>query len=767
MSSALTTPNSPTPLLPKSTSEATAVDPLDVLESALRDAFSFLMTLLDEEDAVLLYRCRRLAEASPLLLESCDQRRSAIEEGIAEQCERLWQAARVRLVDSIEQIRSTSVEAAKSEASKHFRAEVEERLEAARTAAAVRQQQFQIEKESSVREALRRRAEEDASTLAAAERLLREEAEAHRLRANRLIAESRGAMQVDIAKADARAAAAEAKAAAATDKFASLEENVERLASRVGETSKQRDEAEAQLERIEARLMYEMSLRQTAEAQAEQAEAMRLQAERCVEKAREEALNAPELLALQARVIDLEAEIAQAKKANAEYARKWEELDKKQSEFKRRAESAERELMRLRESGDELQAQLTRAELALKEPPPVLPVARTMSAKQVQKMASLSSADAIQADAAAVLEVRQSVIEDELSKKSAKRAASPSKGGVAFEDGSGGSPTAKSSAVQKWQLGGKLAGVKSLELNMKTLVSKLLQEQQEKATIEAELAQSLASRDALEKTLEEAIASLATPLDEVQSTLRQVLPAPGESSVSAASSVPSQVEVEALREQVRQLDAALSQAKSAKASGGGGGGGGGRVEGGGDGEDGDGGGVKKHALLSNKWKMVLPQVSSGLTDRFLALQKDFFDAQKALETALSEKESAQQEARKAVAHADAMRLDAQESGGMAQTAYHAIWSRAIQDAEMAQVQASIEAERKVKREAAQLKLVFAMRVQRAAGGLVKAKEAEMEAIIERVVSQAAVEAQRMAAIVQALQQQVDDSQAPLMTSDDL
>ena len=84
-------------------------------------------------------------------------------------------------------------------------------------------------------------------------------------------------------------------------------------------------------------------------------------------------------------VLDLEAEIAQAKKASAEYARKWEELDKKQSEFKRRAESAERELMRLRESGDELQAQLTRAELALKEPPPVLPVARTMSATHAEK----------------------------------------------------------------------------------------------------------------------------------------------------------------------------------------------------------------------------------------------------------------------------------------------------------------------------------------------------------------------------------------------
>lgn len=76
------------PLPSGGTAEVTPVDPLDVLESALRDAFSSLMTLVDEEDAVLLYRCSRLAEASPLLLESCDQRRTAIEEGLADKCER-------------------------------------------------------------------------------------------------------------------------------------------------------------------------------------------------------------------------------------------------------------------------------------------------------------------------------------------------------------------------------------------------------------------------------------------------------------------------------------------------------------------------------------------------------------------------------------------------------------------------------------------------------------------------------------------------------
>ena len=52
------------------------------------------MTLVDEEDAVLLYRCSRIAQHSPLLLESCDMRRTAIEEGLAERCERLWQSAR-------------------------------------------------------------------------------------------------------------------------------------------------------------------------------------------------------------------------------------------------------------------------------------------------------------------------------------------------------------------------------------------------------------------------------------------------------------------------------------------------------------------------------------------------------------------------------------------------------------------------------------------------------------------------------------------------
>ena len=53
--------------------------PLEVLETALREVFSSVMSLIDEEDAVLLYRCTRIAEASPLLLESMDQRRASLE----------------------------------------------------------------------------------------------------------------------------------------------------------------------------------------------------------------------------------------------------------------------------------------------------------------------------------------------------------------------------------------------------------------------------------------------------------------------------------------------------------------------------------------------------------------------------------------------------------------------------------------------------------------------------------------------------------------
>ena len=421
-----TTRSSPTPASPTggsfSASPEPPADPLEVLESALRDAFATLMTLVDEEDAVLLYRCSRLAEASPLLLESCDQRRSAIEEGLADKCERLWHACRGRLVDSIEQINGAKVSAAKMEASKLAKGDCEERLVAARTASAVREQQFLLEKESAIREALRIRAEEDAKSLAAAEKLLHDQMEENRLRTNRAIAEARGAAQADSAKAEARAVEAESKLQGLRDKLSGLDAQVSSLSHKLGETQREATEAEQKLERIEVRLLDEIERRERAETEAAASEAMRLQAEREFEQAREEALAGPEMRALEQQVALLTAENEAQAKEIAELQRRQEELARKQGEFRRRAESAERELMRVRESGDELQQQLARAELALKEPPPVLPVARTMSAKQVEKMSMLGSADAIREDAAAAEAARAKVTDDEIARKAAVRA---------------------------------------------------------------------------------------------------------------------------------------------------------------------------------------------------------------------------------------------------------------------------------------------------------------------------------------------------------
>ena len=36
----------------------------EIIEDMLRDAFTQMMTIVDEEDAVLLYRCTRIAESS-------------------------------------------------------------------------------------------------------------------------------------------------------------------------------------------------------------------------------------------------------------------------------------------------------------------------------------------------------------------------------------------------------------------------------------------------------------------------------------------------------------------------------------------------------------------------------------------------------------------------------------------------------------------------------------------------------------------------------
>ena len=96
-------PGSPPPPGSRTGESPDAQDPLEVLESALRESFTSVMSLVDEEDAVLLYRCTRIAEASPLLLEACDRRRAAMEEGLAGKLNFVWQATRPRLLESMEQ----------------------------------------------------------------------------------------------------------------------------------------------------------------------------------------------------------------------------------------------------------------------------------------------------------------------------------------------------------------------------------------------------------------------------------------------------------------------------------------------------------------------------------------------------------------------------------------------------------------------------------------------------------------------------------------
>ena len=140
--------------------ERVATPMLQVVESALRDAFVIMMSLVDEEDAVLLYRCTRLAEASPLLLEACDRRRTSMEEALSEKCSRLWTAVRPKLVGAIDEATAPPRPVVKE------RSEADVRLEQARVAAAVREQQFLLAKDSAVREALRIRAEEDESSAA-------------------------------------------------------------------------------------------------------------------------------------------------------------------------------------------------------------------------------------------------------------------------------------------------------------------------------------------------------------------------------------------------------------------------------------------------------------------------------------------------------------------------------------------------------------------------------------------------------------------------
>ena len=346
-----------------------------ILEAALREAFGTLMTLVDEEDAVLLYRCSRIAQHSPLLLESCDMRRTAIEEGLAERCERLWQSARLRLLDTIAEGNAEVAGRAKEEGS-HRTRDKEGRLEAARRAASVRERQHEIEREAAVKETLRLRAEEDAAALARAREAMREEIVGHKRRAWREVAEARGACQQEVRRFEERAIKEAEAARRLRESLAQSEAEVTSMAVQLASETEAARAAAERCRDLEMELELERQQREGLEARAQAAEAARLEALADAQAAHDAVASNAEVVRLSAEFEAQGAELSKCRSELQMHEKREADMAAKQGEFRRRAEAAERELQKVRASSSQLEKHLSRADLALKAPPPIVRTAR-------------------------------------------------------------------------------------------------------------------------------------------------------------------------------------------------------------------------------------------------------------------------------------------------------------------------------------------------------------------------------------------------------
>ena len=291
--------------------EDTHSGPLDVLEGALREAFSELMQLTDEEDAVLLYRCTRLAESSPLLLEACDKRRHAIESGLADKLSNLWDASRPKLLDAIG-ADAEYIRVCQSADHKDGVLGSRRQLEAARVAAAVREREFVLEKENSVSEALRLRAEADAKALDLARAEMKREVEAHRQRANREIAEASGRAQAEASGAVARAAEKEKEADRLRTALRESDEKVGSLTSENTRLSRELTEAQRQNEELEAALAREALAREDAARQAQEMTERAAELADELENIKASVTNSPEYISLAAEHRELQAQHKEA-----------------------------------------------------------------------------------------------------------------------------------------------------------------------------------------------------------------------------------------------------------------------------------------------------------------------------------------------------------------------------------------------------------------------------------------------------------------------
>ena len=282
-----------------------SAEALRILEAAMQEAFVAAMTLVDEEDAVLLYRCSRLASASPLLLESCDLRRKTIEEGLSDRCQQLWTSSRLQLTEAIDRGHAAARTTSRALSSRGDK-DKEAKLEVARRAASVRERQHGIETRAAVQAELRLRAEEDAAALARAREQMRAEIEGHRKRAEREIAEALGRSQREVGAAQAREANQRSIAERTAETLRRTEADLQAMTGQLYSEREAASAADERCRQLEMRLSEESAKAGEMLERAKAAERSRDEALREVSEVRESIAADAELVRLEGEARGLE-----------------------------------------------------------------------------------------------------------------------------------------------------------------------------------------------------------------------------------------------------------------------------------------------------------------------------------------------------------------------------------------------------------------------------------------------------------------------------
>lgn len=124
------------------------------IHRTMQAALDAALTVIDEEDAVLLYRVTRLAESSPELVEATDMRRTAIHSSMKRDFDQLWLSLQHELCETIERSMEEHVQLTRT-THEHVRKVEAESLSKARVASEVRVQHLLVEKDSELKRALR------------------------------------------------------------------------------------------------------------------------------------------------------------------------------------------------------------------------------------------------------------------------------------------------------------------------------------------------------------------------------------------------------------------------------------------------------------------------------------------------------------------------------------------------------------------------------------------------------------------------------------